>query len=139
MADRVDSFFWDDYVVDVVVDVRSGRVDLDALAGRVELPGIALERVTSRGAIGLTAIVAASGEGAACREVRASVRRALLGIPGADAATMVTGVALGELYARLDGDLSDEEVQRIDVRDLVDQVWDRPDLPTRRQALEATG
>ncbi len=116
----------EDYVVDVVVEVPTGQADPDERIRRVALPGITLQQVTSRGTMWLTAVVDAPSEAAACRCVREAVLTAVHDIPGAAASAVVTGVALGELYAHLDTDLTDDEVERIDVRDLVrDQVWDR--------------
>ena len=47
--------------------------------------------------------------------------------PRAVAAAVVSSIPLGDLYARLEAVLSDEELAEIEVRDLVARtMWDRP-------------
>ncbi len=49
---------------------------------------------------------------------------------------MVNSAPLGDLYARLDAVLGDEELGSLDVRDLVEQVmWDRPRVDVREVDL----
>lgn len=115
----------EDYAVDVVVEVPASGADLAELARRVALPGVMLQRATARGTLWLTAIVAAPTEAAASHRVREAILTQVADLPGASASTMVTGVALGELYARLDGSLADDELADIDVADLVrERMWE---------------
>ena len=76
---------------------------------------------------GATALVTAEGDAAAIREVRDSVLAQLPDRPRAVAAAVVNSIPLGDLYARLEAVVSDEELAEMDVRDLVAQtMWDRP-------------
>lgn len=131
----------EDYVVDVVVEVGSGGADLAELTRRVTLPGVTLQRATARGTLWLTAIVAAPTEAAARHRVRDAILTQVADLPGAAASTMVTGVALGELYARLDGSLADDELADIDVADLVrERMWERDwRAEPGRPGLRSTG
>lgn len=117
----------DDFVVDMVLEVGSRGIDVEDLARRICLPGMEILRVSARGTIWLTALVTAEGESAAIRQVRESVLTQLPDRPRATVTSVVHSVPLGDLYARLDAVLGDEELGSIDVRDLVEQVmWDRP-------------
>lgn len=116
----------EDYVVEVVLDVGTTGVDLDALAQRLTLPGVALQHTTGRAGLWLTAVVAGRSQAAASAEVRESVLTQVADQPGATAAVTVTGVALGELYARLDPGMLDDDLDGIDIRDLVAaRMWER--------------
>ncbi len=110
---------FDDYVVDMVLEVDSRGIGVEELARRICLPGMEILRSTARGTIWLTALVTADGEAAAIREVRDSVLAQLPDRPRAVAAAVVSSIPLGDLYARLEEVLSDEELAEIDVRDLV--------------------
>jgi acetyl-CoA carboxylase carboxyltransferase component len=93
-------------------------------------------RTNARGTIWLTALVTAEGESAAIRQVRDSVLAQLPDRPRATVTSVVDSVPLGDLYARLEAVLGDEELESIDVRDLVEQVmWDRPRVDIREVDL----
>jgi len=118
---------FDDYVVDMVLEVDSRGIGVEELARRICLPGMEILRSTARGTIWLTALVTADGESAAIRDVRDSVLAQLPDRPRAVAAAVVSSIPLGDLYARLEAVLSDEELAEIEVRDLVARtMWDRP-------------
>lgn len=126
----------DDFVVDMVLEVGSRGIDVEALARQICLPGMEILRVSARGTIWLTALVTAEGESAAIRAVRESVLTQLPDRPRATVTSVVHSVPLGDLYARLDAVLGDEELGSIDVRDLVEQVmWDRPRVDVREVDL----
>ena len=56
--------------------------------------------------------------------------------PRTTVTSVVDSAPLGDLYARLDDVLGDEELGAIDVRDLVEQVmWDRPRIDLREVDL----
>jgi hypothetical protein len=123
----------DDFVVDMVLEVDSRGIDVEDLARRICLPGMEILRTSARGTIWLTALVTAEGESAAIREVRDRVldqlpdRRPRLAIT-----SVITSAPLGDLYARLDAVLGDEELGSLDIRDLVaQQMWDRPGVDVR--------
>jgi hypothetical protein len=126
----------DDFVVDMVLDVDSRGIDVEELARRICLPGMEILRTNARGTIWLTALVTAEGESAAIRQVRDSVLAQLPDRPRATVTSIVDSAPLGDLYARLDAVLGDEELESIDVRDLVEQVmWDRPRVDIREVDL----
>ena len=126
---------FDDYVVDMVLEVDSRGIGVEELARRICLPGMEILRSTARGTIWLTALVTAEGDAAAIREVRDSVLAQLPDRPRAVAAAVVNSIPLGDLYARLEAVVSDEELAEMDVRDLVAQtMWDRP--PASEGALD---
>jgi len=130
-VDRVD-----DFVVDMVLDVDSRGIGIEELARRICLPGMEILRTSARGTIWLTALVTAEGESAAIRQVRDSVLAQLPDRPRATITSVVDCAPLGDLYARLDAVLGDEELVAIDVRDLVEQVmWDRPRVDVREVDL----
>ena len=116
----------DDFVVDMVLEVDSRGIGVEDLARRICLPGMEILRTSARGTIWLTALVTAEGESAAIREVRDRVLAQLPDRPRATVTSVVNSAPLGDLYARLDEVLGDEELETLDVRDLVEQVmWDR--------------
>jgi hypothetical protein len=126
----------DDFVVDMVLEVDSRGIDVEELAGRICLPGMEILRTNARGTIWLTALVTAEGESAAIRQVRDSVLAQLPDRPRATVTSVVDSAPLGDLYARLEAVLGDEELESIDVRDLVEQVmWDRPRVDIREVDL----
>ena len=126
----------DDFVVDMVLDVDSRGIDVEELARRICLPGMEILRTSARGTIWLTALVTAEGEAEAIRQVRDSVLVQLPDRPRATVTSVVHSVPLGDLYARLDAVLGDEELAAIDVRDLVGQVmWDRARVDVREVDL----
>jgi hypothetical protein len=126
----------DDFVVDMVLEVDSRGIDVEELARRICLPGMEVLRTTARGTIWLTALVTAEGESAAIRQVRDSVLTQLPDRPRATVTSVIDSAPLGDLYARLDAVLGDEELEAIDVRELVEQVmWDRPRVDVREVDL----
>ncbi len=126
----------DDFVVDMVLEVDSRGIDVEDLARRICLPGMEILRTSARGTIWLTALVTAEGESAAIRGVRDSVLAQLPDRPRATVTSVVNSAPLGDLYARLDEVLGDEELETLDVRDLVEQVmWDRPRVDVREVDL----
>jgi hypothetical protein len=126
----------DDFVVDMVLEVDSRGIGVEDLARRICLPGMEILRTSARGTIWLTALVTAEGESAAIREVRDSVLAQLPDRPRATVTSVVNSAPLGDLYARLDAVLGDEELETLDVRDLVEQVmWDRPHVDVREVDL----
>ena len=126
----------DDFVVDMILEVDSRGIGVEDLARRICLPGMEILRTSARGTIWLTALVTAEGESAAIREVRDSVLAQLPDRPRATVTSVVNSAPLGDLYARLDAVLGDEELETLDVRDLVEQVmWDRPRVDVREVDL----
>ena len=126
----------DDFVVDMVLDVDSRGIGVQELARRICLPGMEILRTSARGTIWLTALVTAEGESAAIRDVRDRVLDQLPDRPRTTVTSVVDSAPLGDLYARLDDVLGDEELGAIDVRDLVEQVmWDRPRIDLREVDL----
>jgi hypothetical protein len=126
----------DDFVVDMVLEVDSRGIGVEDLARRICLPGMEVLRTSARGTIWLTALVTAEGESAAIRAVRDSVLAQLPDRPRATVTSVINSAPLGDLYARLDAVLGDEELGSIDVRDLVEQVmWDRPRVDVREVDL----
>jgi hypothetical protein len=126
----------DDFVVDMVLEVDSRGIGVEDLARRICLPGMEILRTSARGTIWLTALVTAEGESAAIRAVRDSVLAQLPDPPRATVTSVINSAPLGDLYARLDAVLGDEELWSIDVRDLVEQVmWDRPRVDVREVDL----
>jgi len=122
--------------VDMVLEVDSRGIGVEDLARRICLPGMEILRTSARGTIWLTALVTAEGESAAIREVRDSVLAQLPDRPRATVTSVVNSAPLGDLYARLDAVLGDEELETLDVRDLVEQVmWDRPRVDAREVDL----
>jgi hypothetical protein len=113
----------EDYVIDMVVEVESRGVDVDAVARGLELPGVEVLRTTGRGMIWLTALVTAQGESEAIREVQDSVLAQLGAQSRVVVAAVVTSAPLGDLYARLDS-VADHELDRMDLIDLVEAtLW----------------
>jgi hypothetical protein len=113
----------EDYVIDMVVEVESRGVDVDAVARGLELPGVEVLRTTGRGMIWLTALVTAHGESEAIREVQDSVLAQLGAQSRVVVAAVVTSAPLGDLYARLDS-VADHELDRMDLIDLVEAtLW----------------
>jgi hypothetical protein len=126
----------DDFVVDMVLDVDSRGIDVEELARRICLPGMEILRTSARGTIWLTALVTAEGESAAIRQVRDSVLAQLPDRPRVTVTSVVDSAPLGDLYARLDAVLGDEQIEALDVRELVEQVmWDRPRADVREVDL----
>ena len=126
----------DDFVVDMVLEVDSRGIGVEDLARRICLPGMEILRTSARGTIWLTALVTAEGESAAIRAVRDSVLAQLPDRPRATVTSVINSAPLGDLYARLDAVLGDEELGSIDVRDLVEQVmWDRARVDVREVDL----
>jgi hypothetical protein len=126
----------DDFVVDMVLDVDSRGIDVEELARRICLPGMEILRTSARGTIWLTALVTAEGESAAIRQVRDSVLAQLPDRPRVTVTSVVDSAPLGDLYARLDAVLGDEQIEALDVRELVEQVmWDRPRVDVREVDL----
>lgn len=126
----------DDFVVDMVLEVDSRGIGVEDLARQICLPGMEILRTSARGTIWLTALVTAEGESAAIREVRDRVLTQLPDRPRATVTSVVNSAPLGDLYARLDEVLGDEELEALDVRDLVEQfMWDRPRVDVREVDL----
>lgn len=122
----------DDFVVDMVLEVDSRGIGVEDLARRICLPGMEVLRTSARGTIWLTALVTAEGESAAIREVRDRVLDQLPERPRSAITSVITSAPLGDLYARLDTVLGDEELGAIDIRDLVEQqMWDRAGVDVR--------
>jgi hypothetical protein len=122
----------DDFVVDMVLDVDSRGIDVEDLALQICLPGMEVLRTSARGTIWLTALVTAEGESAAIRLVRDTVLAQLPDGPRATITSVVNSAPLGDLYARLDVVIGDEELGAIDLRDLVEQqMWDRAGVDVR--------
>ena len=119
----------EDFVIDMVIEVDSRGIDVDALARQVTLPGVEVLRTSARGMIWVTALVTAEGESAAIRSVQDQVLRQLGTRSCVVVVTSVTSVPLGDLYARLDTVLADHELDRMDLIDLVEAtVWVRDDV-----------
>ncbi|MCU0300600.1 MAG: hypothetical protein MUF35_03225 [Candidatus Nanopelagicales bacterium] len=113
----------EEYVVDMVVEVESRGLDVDALARSIVLPGVEVLRTTGLGMIWLTALVAAADEPAAIREVQQAVLGQLGGPSRVVVATVVTSAPLGDLYARLEA-AGDDDLDRLDLIDLVEAtMW----------------
>ena len=126
----------DDFVVDMVLEVDSRGIGVEDLARRICLPGMEILRTSARGTIWLTALVTAEGESAAIRAVRDSVLAQLPDRPRVTVTSVINSAPLGDLYARLDAVLGDEELGSLDVRDLVEKVmWDRPRVDVREVDL----
>jgi hypothetical protein len=126
----------DDFVVDMVLEVDSRGIGVEDLARQICLPGMEILRTSARGTIWLTALVTAEGESAAIRGVRDSVLAQLPDRPRATVTSVVNSAPLGDLYARLDEVLGDEELETLDVRELVERVmWDRPRAHVREVDL----
>ena len=122
----------DDFVVDLVLEVDSRGIGVEDLARRICLPGMEILRTTARGTVWLTALVTADRESAAIARVRDSVLAQLPDRPRSVVAAVVTSAPLGDLYARLDALMGDEELDAIDVRDLVEKaMWDRAGVDVR--------
>lgn len=123
----------EDYVVDMVIEVDSRGIDVDAVARTVVLPGVEILRTGGRGMIWLTALVTADGEAAAIALVNDAVHACLSGSARVVVSTVVCSAPLGDLYARLDGVLSDGELDRLDLFELVEAcMWDHPGHRGRR-------
>ena len=146
----------EDFVVDMVIEVGSRGTDVDALARRLMLPGMAVLRTTRGGLIWLSALVTAVGEPDAIRQVQDGALAALGGTAQVLAATVITDSPLGDLPSRLhavlwdlepgrlDAVLCDLEPRRPDLIDLVEvSTWDGPESRTghhdRTAALRTTG
>jgi hypothetical protein len=122
----------DDFVVDMVLEVGSRGIDVEDLARQICLPGMEILRISARGTIWLTALVTAEGESQAIRLVRDRVLDQLPERPRATVTSVINTAPLGDLYARLDAVLGDEDLGAIDVRDLVEaQMWDRAGVEVR--------
>ena len=106
----------EDFVVDLVVEVESRGVDVDAVARAVRVPGVEILRTTGQGMIWLTALVSASGEPAAIRQVQDSVLAALSDSSRVVVASVVASAPLGDLYGRLDEVVSDAELALLKFR-----------------------
>jgi hypothetical protein len=120
----------------MVLEVDSRGIGVEDLARRICLPGMEILRTSARGTIWLTALVTAEGESAAIRAVRDSVLAQLPDPPRATVTSVINSAPLGDLYARLDAVLGDEELGSLDVRDLVERVmWDRPRVDVREVDL----
>lgn len=128
----------EDYVVDMVIEVESRGVDVDALARQLVVPGFEVLRTSSRGMIWLTALVTAGSEAAAIQQVQDEVLGQLAGARVV-VASVVTCAPLGDLYARLDSVLTDPELNRMDLIDLVEAtLWSEQGHPAR-QSGDALG
>jgi hypothetical protein len=124
----------EDFVVDMVLEVDSRGIGVEELSRRICLPGMEILRTTDSGTIWLTALVTAQGDAQAIAQVRSSVLAQLPDRPRAVAAAVVSSVPLGDLYARLQTVLADDELDELDgldIRDLVAQTL--PDRPARRE------
>jgi hypothetical protein len=127
----------EEYVIDIVVEVESRGVDVDAVARSIVLPGVEVLRTTGRGMIWLTALVTADGEPAAIRSVQDAVLHQLGGDSRVVVATVVTSAPLGDLYARLDA-VADHELDRMDLIDLVEAtMWSADGARGRRDTRSA--
>lgn len=125
----------EDFVIDMVIEVDSRGIDVDALARQITVPGVEVLRTSSRGMIWVTALVTAEGETAAIRSVQDQVLRQLSAGSRVVVVTAVTSAPLGDLYARLDTVLADHELDRLDLIDLVEAtVWVRDDVADVRSA-----
>ena len=126
----------EDFVIDMVVEVDSRGIDVDALARRITVPGVEILRTSGRGMIWLTALVTAPGEPAAIRQVQDSVLGQLDVGTRVVVATAVTSAPLGDLYARLQSVAADHELDRMDLIDLVEAtLWDRGPAESRHHHL----
>lgn len=127
----------EEYVIDIVVEVESRGVDVDAVARSIVLPGVEVLRTTGRGMIWLTALVTADGEPAAIRSVQDAILHQLGGDSRVVVATVVTSAPLGDLYARLDA-VADHELDRMDLIDLVEAtMWSADGSAGRRDTRSA--
>jgi hypothetical protein len=127
----------EEYVIDIVVEVESRGVDVDAVARSIVLPGVEVLRTTGRGMIWLTALVTADGEPAAIRSVQDAVLHQLGGDSRVVVATVVTSAPLGDLYARLDA-VAEHELDRMDLIDLVEAtMWSADGSRGRRATRSA--
>ena len=123
----------EDYVVDLVVEVDSRGVDVDAVARRIAVPGVEILRTSGRGMIWLTALVTASGEPAAIRQVQDSVLADLSDSSRIVVASVVASAPLGDLYGRLAAVASDAELDRLDLIDLVEAtLWAEAGHPAQQ-------
>ena len=114
----------EDFVVDLLVEVDSRGVDVDAVARSITVPGVEILRTTGRGMIWLTALVTADGDAAAIRQVQDSVLQVLDDTSRIVVATVVCSAPLGDLYARLSTVATDDELDRLDLIDLVEAtLW----------------
>ena len=128
----------EDFVVDMVVEVESRGVDVDAVARAVSVPGVEILRTTGRGMIWLTALVSASGEPAAIRQVQDSVLAELSDSSRVVVASVVASAPLGDLYGRLDDVVSDAELDRMDLIDLVEAtLWAEAGHPARARLRQS--
>jgi hypothetical protein len=126
----------EDFVIDMVIEVDSRGIDVDALARQITVPGVEVLRTSGRGMIWLTALVTAEGETAAIRSVQDQV---LPQLRDGSRVVVVTSALLGDLYARLDTGLADHELDRLDLIDLVEAtVWMRDDVADVRATAPRT-
>jgi hypothetical protein len=129
----------EDFVIDMVIEVDSRGIDVDALARQITVPGVEVLRTSGRGMIWVTALVTAEGETAAIRTVQEQVLRQLSDGSRVVVVTAVTSAPLGDLYARLDTVLADHELDRLDLIDLVEAtVWVRDDVADVRSVKPRT-
>jgi hypothetical protein len=127
----------EEFVIDIVVEVESRGVDVDAVARSIVLPGVEVLRTTGRGMIWLTALVAADGEPAAIRSVQDAVLAQLGGDSRVVVATVVTSAPLGDLYARLEA-VAEHELDRMDLIELVEAtMWGAEARARRRDSRSA--
>lgn len=125
----------EDFVIDMVIEVDSRGIDVDALARQITVPGVEVLRTSGRGMIWVTALVTADGEAAAINSVQDQVLPELSDGSRVVVVTAVTSAPLGDLYARLDPVLADHELDRLDLIDLVEAtVWMRDDVAHVRTA-----
>ena len=125
----------EDFVVDLLVEVDSRGVDVDAVARSITVPGVEILRTTGRGMIWLTALVTADGDAAAIRQVQDSVLQVLDDTSRIVVATVVCSAPLGDLYARLSTVATDDELDRLDLIDLVEAtLWADADAGTHADA-----
>jgi hypothetical protein len=130
----------EDFVIDMVVEVDSRGIDVDALARSLELPGVEILRTSGRGLIWLTALVTAQSEASAILEVQDTVLAQLSAESRVVVATAVTSAPLGDLYARLTALGADREMDRMDLVDLVEvTMWGRADSPATDRTRRSLG
>ncbi len=121
----------EDFVVDLVLEVGSRGIDVEDLARALQVPGRELSRGASDGRVWVTAVLCAECVDDAIAAVRDRVLDQLPAAAGTLAVTIDTCL-LSDLYCWLDPTPTDEELDRVDVRDLVaERVWNH-NPPTDR-------